>query len=175
MQRACPMTTHDVSLANMSDPQIVPASTLNHKSVAAYLAEGLSIEQIATLTGLTIGGIQPIAENPLTQHMLKQLLGKKGEYRDENGQFDDEKALDVEREATFTKMVEFRDGDNPQVALAANKELYDRQRPKITKTEDERTVRIVLAQDQQDAARLAVQEVEAIDAEFTQIDEAGQA
>ena len=150
----------------MPDPQIQPLDT---KSVADLLFEGMSVADIAVMTGQAEAAVAVLAENPLTKYMLQKLQAAGAAYHDKSGAFDTEKALSSETEDTFLKIVEIRDtADKPETQLSAAKELFDRQRPKITRTEEERTVRITISRDDVAVAATVEAEMAIIDADFSE-------
>lgn len=159
---------------DLNDPDVTPTptpGTLDRTCVADLIVEGLTLEQVAERTGVPLAVVTPIYHSPLTRNLV-DVKRRTSRYRDASGRFDVEKALTVETEATFSRLVEIRDtADKPETQLSAAKELFDRQRPKITRTEDERTVRIVLSKDEQALAGATLTELAAMDAEFAVLDE----
>ena len=153
----------------MSDDPILPDSPSTHTGMldetrcAALLHSGLTIAQIALEANVPLDLAQEVAARPLTLHLL--------EKKRKRGTFDVEKALQDELEPTFERLVAMRDfAEDESLQFRAAVELFDRQRPKITRTEEERTTRFIFeAVSQVDAAKIEA-EVAVIDAEFAAID-----
>ena len=145
-------------------PSLAPAfsPTLDARACAERLARGCSLEQIAADTHTPLDTVQMLANDPVT----KYLVGKQSS-RTTGGVFDVEKALTDETEDTFKTIVSLRDSaEKDEVKLRAAVELFDRQRPKVTKNETEMTVRVTLSQEQQALATNLEDEVRTLDAEF---------
>ena len=150
----------------MSDPDLSPLTiaALDPRACADYLIQGHTPDQIASLTGVPIERVQMLAADPKTTFLVDKAKGK---YKGKGGVFDVEKALADELEATFTKLTHLRDhAEKDETQLRAAVELFDRQRPKITKNETEMTVRITLSHEQQALATSLEAEVEALDVDF---------
>lgn len=151
----------------MSDPDLpeyVPAfsPTLDMRGCAERLLRGQTPADIARDTNTPLATVEAIAADPKTRF----LLSKRGS-RHTGGKFDVERALTEETETTFNVITGLRDGaEKDEVRLRAAVELFDRQRPKVTKNETEMTVRITLSQEQQALATNLEAELETLDAEF---------
>ena len=153
-------------------PSLAPAfsPTLDARACAERLSRGCSLEQIAADTNTPLETVKMLANDPAA----KYLVGKRAS-RTTGGVFDVEKALTDETEATFNVITALRDtAEKDEVKLRAAVELFDRQRPKITKNETEMTVRITLSHEQQALATDLEDEVRTLDAEFASYEPASE-
>lgn len=153
-------------------PSLAPAfsPTLDARACAEHLSRGCTLEQIAADTNTPLETVKMLANDPAA----KYLVGKRA-TRTTGGVFDVEKALTDETERTFDTILGLRDGaEKDEVRLRAAVELFDRQRPKITKNETEMTVRISLSHEQQALATNLEDEVRTLDAEFASYEPAGE-
>lgn len=120
-----------------------PPETLNtrHKSLALVVASGLSIQDAAEKIGYSKTWAYEVAKSPLFRSLVKH-------YEKEMV----ESTLQQAKERTYhealasvNKLVELRDhSENENIQLSAAKELVQMVIPKVTKHEQDTTVRISL-------------------------------
>ena len=150
----------------MPDPDLtVPSAvgSLDSHVCAELRLEGKTPEEIATLAGVPVGVVLPVYNSPLTKALMDRELAKRSAWR-KDGKFEVEQALASEQESTFARIVHLRDNaEDEALQLKAAEDLFDRQRPKVTKTEEERVVTFILDPAYAKTAQTIVAETEMID------------
>lgn len=150
----------------MPDPDLTvpsPVGSLDSHYCAELRLAGKTAEEIAALAGVPVGVVLPVYHSPLTRALMDREVAKRGSWR-KDGKFEVEHALASEQENTFAKIVEIRDNaEDEALQLKAAEDLFDRQRPKVTKTEEERVVTFILDPAYAKTAQTIVAETEMID------------
>jgi hypothetical protein len=121
-----------------------------HKLIALMRASGRSNAAIASELGLSAMGVGAILKSPLMRALVDQYL-REIESRTATSVADVVATLRGETAKTLTTLIEIRDTGTREdsTRLSAAIELFDRQIPKVHRTDESKTVRIVL-----DGARL---------------------
>jgi hypothetical protein len=122
-----------------------------HKLIALMAASGRTNAQIASELGMSGVGISTILKSPLMRALVDQYL-QQIESKTSTSVADVIATLRGETGKTLKTILDLRDGGdkNDSVRLAAAIELFDRQVPKVHKTDESKTVRIVLDRDRLD-------------------------
>jgi hypothetical protein len=122
-----------------------------HKLIALMSASGHSTVQIAAELGMSSQGVYAALKSPLMRALVAQYL-QQIEARTQTSVADVLSTLRGETAKTLKTIVDIRDTGvkEDSVRLSAAIELFDRQVPKVHKTDESKTVRIVL-----DGERLA--------------------
>jgi hypothetical protein len=133
-----------------SAPTGLKALKPRHKLIALMRASGRSNAAIASELGMSAVGVGLILKSPLMRALVDQYL-REIESRTATNVADVIATLRGETAKTLTTMLEIRDTGTREdsTRLAATIELLDRQIPKVHRTDESKTVRIVL-----DGARL---------------------
>jgi hypothetical protein len=145
-----------------------------HKLIALMAASGRTNAQIASELGMSGVGISTILKSPLMRALVDQYL-QQIESKTSTSVADVIATLRGETGKTLKTILDIRDGGdkNDSVRLAAAIELFDRQVPKVHKTDESKTVRIVLDRDRLDRLKEITSEGQvralrpaSVDAEF---------
>jgi hypothetical protein len=116
-----------------------------HKLIALMRASGRSNAAIASELGISAVSVGVALKSPLMRALVDQYLGEI-ESRTATSVADVLSTLRGETQKTLTTLLEIRDQGTREdsTRLAAAVELFDRQIPKVHRTDEARTVRIVL-------------------------------
>lgn len=159
------MTDVDVAPAPTSTggPAGLKALKPRHKLIALMCASGRTNAQIASELGMSSVGISTILKSPLMRALVAQYL-QQIESKTSTSVADVIATLRGETSKTLTTILSIRDEGTKEdsVRLAAAIELFDRQIPKVHKTDESRTVRIVLDGDRLERLRAITVESKAL-------------
>lgn len=159
----------DVDVAPAPAPSGGPAGLRalkpRHKLIALMCASGRTNAQIASELGMSSVGISTILKSPLMRALVAQYL-QQIESKTSTSVADVIATLRGETSKTLTTILSIRDEGTKEdsVRLAAAIELFDRQIPKVHKTDESRTVRIVLDGDRLERLRAITIESKALPA-----------
>ena len=141
-----------------------PIKKLSHRHhrLALLVASGAPTTEVAQGTGYSNGRVAQLRTDPQITELIEQ-------YRQQffaSAAASLAQDLQLDATHTFKRLKEIRDDADPEIAIKGCIPLWDRQVPKRTIHDEDRTVRIIISRE--DKARLTqvVEEADTIDAEY---------